>query len=441
MFKMQIISSYAILSVLTVNILCNGQKNKDWNITFISSEVVAVPGLCTLISCTLIYPNETKPFTNFQWRACNGTNCIQIFFNNKTEESNNQSIKILHPDLGPNNCSFTIEDIKPEDQGEYAFRVEPPGLNQTSFKPTVKISIQDKPIMDVPPLREGQKANLTCSAPFPCPETPPKITWWIKKTGENTTELKDDNITMITFMSSYHSTLTFTPNSDFHNATVRCDVSYGSENISTSRTLEITCGTNESNEVNTSNNNTENTTVAKNNADNGIEHFLKHLTTSNILSFVVGVVCSALIFSMVLCCCVSCHRGKKQKVTTANLETGVSLEMAQTDVAQTVTNEETPLHEQFNGGIPNTAGPTDGEEEEGAVGMNAKEVDYASIDYSLLKDREPEEGEKDPTETDYAEIKRDKRDNGKETEVLEMILEDGDDQTETRDKMEGEEEL
>lgn len=112
-------------------------------------------------------------------------------------------------------------------------------------------------------------------------------------------------------------------------------------------------------------------------------------------------------------------------------------QMVQTDVAQTGTNEETPLHGQLNGGNPNTAGPTDGAEEEGAVGMDAKEYDYASIDYSLLKDRAPEEGEKEPTDTDYAEIKRDKRGDGKEREVLQ----DGDDQIETQDQMEGEEEL
>ncbi len=50
---------------------------------------------------------------------------------------------MLDPDLGTNNCSFIIKYIKPEDQGEYAFRVELSGLHSTLFKPKVKISIQD----------------------------------------------------------------------------------------------------------------------------------------------------------------------------------------------------------------------------------------------------------------------------------------------------------
>ncbi len=91
----------------------------------------------------------------------------------------------------------------------------------------------DKPIMKVPLLSEGKKANLTCSAPFPCPEDPPEITWWMMTRGGNITYLKD-NITLTTSKSLYISTLTLTPTSDLHNATVRCDVNYGSKNISKS---------------------------------------------------------------------------------------------------------------------------------------------------------------------------------------------------------------
>ncbi|XP_026100977.1 sialic acid-binding Ig-like lectin 9 [Carassius auratus] len=93
-------------------------------------------------------------------------------------------------------------------------------------------------MMNIPLLREGEKADLTCSAPFPCPETP-NITWWIRTRGGNITYLKD-NITPSTSKSLYLSTLTLTPTSDDHNATVGCNVSYGSKLISTNRTLNVT---------------------------------------------------------------------------------------------------------------------------------------------------------------------------------------------------------
>ncbi|KAL0153280.1 hypothetical protein M9458_051407, partial [Cirrhinus mrigala] len=109
----------------------------------------------------------------------------------------------------------------------------------------------------------------------------------------------------------------------------------------------------------------------------------------------------------------------------------------QTDVAQTGTNEQTPLHGQLNGGNPNPAAPTDGAEEDEVVKMEAGEVDYASIDYSLLKDRPPEEAERESTDTDYAEIKRDRKGEGNKREVLQ----DGNDEIENPNQMEGEEEI
>lgn len=99
----------------------------------------------------------------------------------------------------------------------------------------------DEPLMAVPPLSDGVEANLTCSAPFPCPETPPDITWWIKTREGNIINPEDDNITLITSTSLYLSTLTLTPTSELHNATVGCDVNYGDKNISTSQTLGVMC--------------------------------------------------------------------------------------------------------------------------------------------------------------------------------------------------------
>uniref|UniRef100_A0A8C1XF60 Si:dkey-24p1.7 n=1 Tax=Cyprinus carpio TaxID=7962 RepID=A0A8C1XF60_CYPCA len=529
-FKMHIISCCTILFILICCVQAknygkNKIKNKDWNISFNPAEVTAVSGLCALISCTFTYPEKAQPKT-VQIKCNDPTKCknvikIQIGGGKLIET---EQIKWLEPDPSKNNCSSIIKEIK-EDEREYTFKFVRQG--ETLHNSSVKIIIQDEPIMNIPDLSEGEETNLTCSAPFPCPEAPPEITWWIKTREGNIIDLKDNIITLTTSKSLYLSTLTLTLSSDLHNGTVGCDVSYGSKNISTNRTLEVkyvktlqilgnskvmegdtlslNCtveshppssdpvwsfsGTtktfmnptfagsfmitnvrkehagvygctrtyvnttlnasftisiirdtnkskvNESFSPGSNNiapNDTRNTTV-----QGIIEDFLKNWGTSKILTFLAGMVCSALIFSVVLCCLVSCHRGKKHKVPTANPDTEVNLEMVPTDAAQTGTNEETPLHGQLNGGNPNTAGPTDGAEENEAVGMDAKETDYASIDYSLLKNRAPEEEEKEPTSTDYAEIKRDKRRDEKER----AVLRDGDDQIETQDQMEGEEEL
>ncbi|XP_051720146.1 sialic acid-binding Ig-like lectin 14 isoform X2 [Ctenopharyngodon idella] len=250
MFKMQTISSCIILSMLLLNILCTGHGNKGWGITFNPPEVTAVPGLCALISCTFTYPDKANPIDNVQWKVCSKTGeCKNDIFKGKVstqnenkleeKETETERIKMLEPDMSKTNCSIIMKDIKAEDENEYAFRVEGQKTYKNTFNPTVKIIIQDKPIMDVPPLSDGVEANLTCSAPFPCPETPPEIKWWIKTREGNILSYKDDNIILISSTSLYLSTLTLTPTSKLHNATVGCDVSYGDKTISTSRTLEV----------------------------------------------------------------------------------------------------------------------------------------------------------------------------------------------------------
>ncbi|XP_059389709.1 myeloid cell surface antigen CD33-like [Carassius carassius] len=434
---MQIITTCTILFILILNMLCTGQEKNDWNITFHPPEVTAVTGLCVLISCTFTYPGEAKP-SNVLWNACNKKgNCSEIFNLRKltdenVKENKSRRIEMLEHDLTKNNCSIIMKNITAIDKKHYMLRLEESSRN--TYNLTVKITIQDKPKMKVPLLIEGQKADLRCSAPFPCPETPPKITWWIKTREENITYLKD-NIILTNSKSLYNSTLTLTLTSDLDNATVACEVSYGSKTISTNRTLKVTCDTNELKVNKSFSPGSENIPQNDTTKTTGIEDFFKNLNISTILAFVVGMMCSALIFSMVLCCWVFCHRCK-HKVPTANTETEDNLEMVQTDVAQTGINEQTPLHGQLNGGNPNTAEPTDTAEVDKAVGAEAGEVDYASIDYSLLKARPPEEQETEPTDTDYAEIKRDRRGDGKEREVLQ----DEDDQLETPNQMDGEEE-
>ncbi|XP_016128437.1 sialic acid-binding Ig-like lectin 14 [Sinocyclocheilus grahami] len=390
---MQIISCCTILFILLLNMLCTGKENKDGNIIFDPPEVTAVSGLCALISCT--FTQGKTQLQTVQWKVCNKpSECKTIFEmpNRRRKQSETEQIKWLEPDLSKNNCSSIIKEIK-EDEREYAFTIV--GHGQNSHNSNVKIIIQDEPIMYVPLLSEGEEANLTCPAPFPCPETPPEITWWIKTREGNIIDLKDNIITLITSKILYLSTLTLTPTSDLHNATVGCDVSYGSKNISTSGTLEVmyvktlrilgngkvmegdtvslNCSveshppssdpvwsfngttdivmnqtsaesftitnvrkehagvygcmrtyrnkilnasitvvvirdTNESKVNESFSPGSENMPLNDTRNTTGIEDFLNNLDMSKILTFVAGMVCSALIFSVVLCCYVFCHR-------------------------------------------------------------------------------------------------------------------------------------
>ncbi|XP_051534952.1 sialic acid-binding Ig-like lectin 14 isoform X2 [Myxocyprinus asiaticus] len=319
---MDFISSCVLLLLMVLNMsagilayscFIQGQNNM-WHITFNPQEVTAVPGLCALISCNFTYPDKAEPIQKILLYACNKNEiCNKKIFNSNEEsrrdkQSETGQIEMLETDPHKNNCSIIMKDINVTDEGEYAFRVEGSNTKKITYPTRFKISIQEKPIMDIPPLREGEPAGLNCSAPFPCPETPPDITWLIKIKGEPAFKLQD-NITLATFKSYYLSTLALTPSSKLHDATVGCYVTYGHVEISTSRTLEVMYG------------NTSSVVIQ------GTETFLKKLGLSTILTFLAGMACSAVIFSVTLCCWVSCHRANKHKGLTANPDTGVNLEI------------------------------------------------------------------------------------------------------------------
>ncbi|XP_052432727.1 uncharacterized protein LOC127972874 [Carassius gibelio] len=199
-------------------------------------------------------------------------------------------------------------------------------------------------MMNIPLLSEGEKADLTCSAPFPCPETP-NITWWIRTRGGHSTYLKD-NITLSTSESLSLSTLTLTPTCDDHNATIGCDVSYGSKIISTNRTLEvtyifmnqasvgsvtITTVTKEHAGVyscmRTFQNKTLNASITLNIIYKAA--FQVNMDIKTITAFLMGISTSAVIFSVVLCCQGSWKRDKTYGVVATNTYTEVVLEYFQ----------------------------------------------------------------------------------------------------------------
>ncbi|XP_056329759.1 uncharacterized protein si:dkey-24p1.7 [Danio aesculapii] len=569
---MKIILICTLISLLVLNVLCEGEENSGLT-TFNPATVIAVPGLCAHISCNFTHPNEAKPIKTIQWKVCDKSGqCNKGILNCKdkaNEEKEEQS------DLSNNNCCIIIKDIR-ADEMQNVFIIEDQ-QNQT-YNFTVDISIKYEPLLFVPALSEGVEVNLTCLAYFPCPETPLKITWWIKTREKNVTNL-NSSIILKTLKISI-SYLPLIPMSDLHDATVGCNVSYAKETISTNSTLKVksqilaehrlkegdtlnlTCtvkhhppasshdsvrsfnGNTDNLEIQTSAGNLKIVNVRKEHAgiyicertymnktlnasimiditvqaqilgenrrkkgdtlnltcsiknhpqassnavcsfsgdtdifpnqtsaanliinnvtkehagiyvcemtyinktrnasitisiterDMGTNTTLADtleslLGISNIFTFVAGMAFSALIFSAILCCWVCCHRGKKQKVPTANPDAEINLEMVQTDVAQTGITEQTPLHEQPDRETPESPiTPTDGAEED-----EAREVDYASIDYSLLKDKPPEEAETEPVDTDYAEIKKDRTKERTDTEDPQ----DGDEQVETFDQKE-----
>ncbi|KAK1885212.1 Vascular cell adhesion protein 1, partial [Dissostichus eleginoides] len=69
-------------------------------------------------------------------------------------------------------------------------------------------------------LKEAESVTVTCSAPAPCPHSPPKLTWTLQQNPPNTMEENPDR----TFTTKIQKTLTLTDQHDGFNIT--CSASY-----------------------------------------------------------------------------------------------------------------------------------------------------------------------------------------------------------------------
>ncbi|XP_054478389.1 sialic acid-binding Ig-like lectin 10 [Anoplopoma fimbria] len=146
-----------------------------------------------------------------------------------------------------------------------------------------------------------------------------------------------------------------------------------------------------------------------------------------IIAFSIGAILSAVIF----CLITKCHR-KNQKISRkldGTVEMVTSLEDPLIDAGQTVEDDQTYYQELAEGEEGAAAA------EQAAPDLNGgpTDVEYASIDFSLLKRKNPREAakKKETTETEYAEIKKEVKEEtenngGEEGCVLEgvMIMED-----------------
>ncbi|XP_049902713.1 myelin-associated glycoprotein-like [Epinephelus moara] len=164
-----------------------------------------------------------------------------------------------------------------------------------------------------------------------------------------------------------------------------------------------------------------------------------------IIAFLIGVVLSA-----VLCCLANkCHRKKQRSSGNLDetLEVVTSQEYPLIDAGQAVEDDQTYYQEAAEEG-----GAVAAEKATSDLNGGPKDVEYASIDFSVMKRRSPREAAKkqETMETEYAEVKKAVKkkteENGKEEgEVLEgkeeqaMVEEDEESKQYVSEKEEGDE--
>uniref|UniRef100_A0A8C7NK33 B-cell receptor CD22 n=1 Tax=Oncorhynchus mykiss TaxID=8022 RepID=A0A8C7NK33_ONCMY len=414
-------------------------------------------GLCAVISCTFSHPDNIKPTTAIWFKCPTKDKCdkdkIIIFHSKKpsqAQEGYKQRVSLLETDLTKKNCSVIINDIRENDAGEYQFRL--PSSYTYTKKVNITVTLTQKPSVLTPALTEGEPATLTCTAPGMCSGTPPNITWTWRGTGDNITE---ENLTTVT--TTHFSTLTFTPSAKHHGTNVTCLVTFngrittkktltmnvepkisGCNTVREGDTLNLTCSDDRyppsSSNITWSKKGT--TALEQNNSGRATliisnmtrEHAgeyvctAQHHSRSLTASTVVTVMCEYKQH------CTDRLKMACDMLLPLNCLWFISPLMTCMDAGQAVGGKQTPLQVELREGEENGGPQTSGAVGKSTTGGEPNEVDYASINYSLLKKKTPEEAEKKTTttETDYAEIKRQKKneeeeDGGEGSGVMEEV--------------------
>uniref|UniRef100_A0A673MPR1 Ig-like domain-containing protein n=1 Tax=Sinocyclocheilus rhinocerous TaxID=307959 RepID=A0A673MPR1_9TELE len=123
-------------------------------------------------------------------------------------------------DLRKKNCTSVMRNLSSQHSDRYYFSIETKTFTTTETR-AVYINVSDslaEPNVTVPVLREGEKVNLTCTAPAPCPSHPPNVIW-APALGDDVTQRTQMNTDGTQSVSAI---LNFVPSFHHHELKVNC---------------------------------------------------------------------------------------------------------------------------------------------------------------------------------------------------------------------------
>ncbi|KAM9782774.1 sialic acid-binding Ig-like lectin 5 [Neosynchiropus ocellatus] len=209
-------------------------------VTLDDEVITAERGLCVEIPCSFKIPQSFTPL-HMLWYRCQRQHQERCDHSSGPIYSSDRSsairkgfegrVSLLESDVSQGNCSIIINDLSPSDSGWYQLRVISHD-NGFTYGRKQQISVRglsQKPILDVPQLKEGQLTALTCTAPGLCSGSEPTISWrWEGKgktqqlTGGNITAQKSASLGAV--RRQYSSALMFSASSEHHSSSITCTV-------------------------------------------------------------------------------------------------------------------------------------------------------------------------------------------------------------------------
>ncbi|XP_071334874.1 B-cell receptor CD22-like isoform X2 [Trachinotus anak] len=126
--------------------------------------------------------------------------------------------------LSQKNCTTLFSHLTTHKTEKYFFRIENGAFKATAACYPLEINVNDSPMspkIEISGnLKEEESVTVTCSAFSPCPHSPPKLTWNLKRDPRNKIEENKDQ----TFSTKIQETITLSDKWDGRN--IACSASY-----------------------------------------------------------------------------------------------------------------------------------------------------------------------------------------------------------------------
>ncbi|XP_040276551.1 sialic acid-binding Ig-like lectin 13 isoform X2 [Bufo bufo] len=193
-----------------------------------SPSVTVHRGLCVHVPCLFTVPRDVQLSisTTGEWYTVFNDYGITIAFKNNLKHQSYNGRFFLTGNVSSGDCSYSIEDPLPADEGIYFFRVEdyPIQFTYQDIQPHVNVTdLTDKPIISSTRLVNGEEVTWTCTSPGRCRMIRPQITWEGPMTG---IRQKKYDVTYGDGSRTVHSNITFTPRKSHNNSPLFCRVTF-----------------------------------------------------------------------------------------------------------------------------------------------------------------------------------------------------------------------
>ncbi|XP_075459359.1 B-cell receptor CD22-like [Ascaphus truei] len=170
-----------ILLFILLRGLLLGSRCQEWS-SSVPHSIRALEGSCVVIPCTFTYPGPPREFS-ITWFLYRTISYPEVYNSKYPTEVLHRYYKRtqLVGDLGKQNCSIKIINVRNNDADIYYPWIDPDKNNFRFYDHPVQLQVSDFPeelLLKSPGvMTEGRSVTISCSAQHTCPSSPPTLQW------------------------------------------------------------------------------------------------------------------------------------------------------------------------------------------------------------------------------------------------------------------------